>query len=116
MAHILEDESLNSISVISFRRAKKLMEYFQRNMFDLIDKEQDKELKRICKTTEKYDWYTSLEEQFRTHEAKELLQSIREVSATESTSNDATDRTTVRWLNDDILFEKLSQGLYRKKF
>jgi hypothetical protein len=116
MAHILEDESLNSISEISFRRAKKLMKYFQRNMFELIDKEQDKLLKRICKTTEKYDWYTSLEEQFRTHEAKELLQSILEVSASEITSNDTIDKKTMRWLNDDILFEKLSQGLYRKKF
>lgn len=116
MAHILEDESLNSISVISFRRAKKLMDYFQRNMFELIDKEQKKELKRICKTTEKFDWYTSLEEQFRTHEAKELLQTILEISATDTVSNEAIDKKTIRWLNDDVLFEKLSQGLYRKKF
>jgi hypothetical protein len=116
MAHVIEGEDLNQISVTSFLRAKQIMEYFQGNMFALIDKEQSKELKRICKTTEKYDWYTSLEEQFRTHEAKELLQSILEVSATETVSNEAIDKKTIRWLNDDILFEKLSQGLYRKKF
>jgi hypothetical protein len=116
MAHILEGEELHQISITAFIRAKKTMEYFQRNMFELIDKEQLKTLKRICKTTEKYDWYTSLEEQFRTHEAKELLQGILEVSASESISNDAIDKKTIRWLNDDILFEKLSQGLYRKKF
>ena len=96
------------------------MEYFQNNMFAIFDIEKEKQLKKICNNEIKYRWYKSLEQQFKTNEAKELLQSINETieigSYKDKKSIEAIDKNVTNWLQSDVLFNKLHHGMYEKNF
>jgi hypothetical protein len=63
-----------------------------------------------------FEWYNKLNDQFKTHEAKECLQSIIEILEVEKMSIEGMDKKTQRWLSDSSLFEKISHGLYRKLY
>jgi hypothetical protein len=112
---ICEGGNMNEISILSFNRAKAVMEYFTKNMLGILNEEKQNRLKNLCKNLVKYEWYISLNDQFKTIEAKECLQSVVELGD-EKMSIDAIDRNTTRWLNDTALFVKISHGLYRKLY
>jgi hypothetical protein len=120
MSSVLEGEQLHNISIVSFMRARKVMDYFQNNMFAIFDIEKEKQLKKLCNNDIKYRWYKSLEQQFKTIDAKELLQSINETVETGSYRDkktiEAIDKNVTNWLQNDVLFTKLYHGMYEKNF
>jgi ATP-dependent Lon protease len=120
MSSVLEGEQLDNISIVSFMRARKVMDYFQNNMFAIFDFEKEKQLKKLCNNDIKYRWYKSLEQQFKTIDAKELLQSINETvemgSHRDKKTIEAIDKNVTNWLQNDVLFTKLYHGMYEKNF
>lgn len=113
---ICEGGNMNEISILSFTRAKALMEYYSGNTIGILNEEKQNKVKNLCKDLLKYEWYNQLNDQFRTIEAKECLQGIEEVMGVDKISVEAIDKKTLRWLNDSNLFEKISHGLYKKRY
>jgi len=113
---ICEDGNMNEISIISFNRAKSVMEYFSGNTISILEQERENKLRAICKDLLTFEWYKKLNDQFKTNEAKECLQSVVEIVGGEKITIEAMDKKTTRWLNDTALFEKIAHGLYRKRY
>jgi|Laugrefabdmm15dn_1035133.scaffolds.fasta_scaffold04930_2 hypothetical protein len=113
---ICEEGNMNEISIISFNRAKSVMEYFSSNTISILEQERENKLRAICKDLLTFEWYNKLNDQFKTHEAKECLQSIIEILEVEKMSIEAMDKKTDRYLSNTLLFEKISHGLYRKLY
>lgn len=117
IAHYYESESINEISVTSLLRARKLMDYFSNNIIEILKKEEQFKIKKICKNNdEMYFWYTNLNPEFRTIEAKELYHVQSESGDSDDKSFTNGDRKVADWLKNTNLFTKMHHGYYSKNF
>jgi hypothetical protein len=107
LAHILEDEPIDKIYYTALKRAILLVEYFENTIICLKGEQvQNKLSQKLGGKANKIEWYTKLENEFKTHEAQALYAEIE--------GSNKSDRSVETWLNDKELFDKISRGLYKK--
>ena len=94
------------------------MNYFSSNIIEILNKEEEIKVKKICKNNdEMHHWYTNLNPEFRTIEAKELYHVQSECGDSEDDKSVVNgDRKVADWLKNTKLFTKLHHGYYRKNY